>query len=324
MTIENILKTVYDPSYWQKTAVTCFVGQHFPYQFMRKVLHALELEKTIGLPRSRIQFSTQDSKTLLPLLQQTILGQASFFWLGDVEEGFITKNRDALLAGLQNYAGENRIALFVQELSPKIKLPVIQLPTDITPQEGMMLAQLFAPKTLANDYKRKALQALLAQQQGLNLNLFITILDSIELVQVKQLPDFMRYLTPLLPLNAELSLLSQTFFKRDPHFFKTWSTICDQYPPVFWLAFWQDQWWRAFHVITFAKQKNIILAKKMGSKLPYSFISRDWQNYQPEYFQNLLAQLYAIDYALKRGHLFCSFDFLYAQHFAPNKNKGSW
>jgi hypothetical protein len=286
---------------------------------MRKVLQKIEAEKILSIPRARVQLSTQDVKTLLPLLQQTVLGQASFFWLGDVEDSFTKKNRDALLNGLNGYAGENRIALFVQEIPPKISLHAIHLPVDITAADGIALAEIFAPKTLANAPKRRVIEALLNQNQQLPLNLFITILDSIALVHVKHLSDFVCYLTPLLPLSAELSSLSQAFFKRDCSFFRTWSNIASEYPPVFWLAFWHDQWWRAFHVITFAQQKNIILAKKMGFKLPYNFIAREWQNYQPEYFQKLLVQLYTVDYKIKRGHSFCFFDFLYAQHFARIK-----
>lgn len=319
MTIQQILNTVFDAAYWQRTPVTCFLSNSFPYQFMRKLLQKIEVDKILSIPRSRVQFSTQEVKTLLPLLQQTVLGQASFFWLGDVGDGFTTKNRDALLAGLNGYVGENRIALFVQEVPAKNLLHTIQLPVDITAADGMALAKIFAPKTLANAPKRSVIEALLNQNQQIPLNLFITILDSIELVHVKNLPDFVCYLRPLLPLSGELSNLSQAFFKRDCSFFRTWSNISNEYPPIFWLSFWHDQWWRAFHVITFAQQKNIILAKKMGFKLPYSFIIRDWQNYQKEYFQKLLAQLYTIDYNIKRGHSFCFFDFLYAQHFARMK-----
>jgi hypothetical protein len=319
MSITKILNTVFDPAYWQKTPVTCFVAHSYPYQFMRKVLTKLEADGCVSIPRSRVQLSTQDAKALLPLLQQTILGQASFFWLGDVEDGFTQKNRDLLLTGLNDYAGDNRIALFVQEIPSKASVHTIQLPIEINADDGLALTKMFAPKIFDNPYKKGVVEALLNQNQQVPLNLFMSILDGLDLVHIKNLDDFVRYLTPMLPLNSELSKLSQAFFKRDRNFFKHWSDLSAEYPPVFWLAFWSDQWWRAFHLITFAQKKNIVLAKKMGFKLPYSFITKDWQLYQPGYFQNLLSQLYVIDYNIKRGHSFCFFDFLYAQHFQQTK-----
>ncbi len=319
MSIEQLLNTINTPTYWQKTPVTCFVSNSFPYLFVRKLLTKLEADQCFAIPRSRVQLSTQDPKTLLPLLQQTVLGQASFFWLGDVEDGFTQKHRDVLLGGLSGYAGDNRIAFFVQEVPAKLQFHTLQLPTDITATDGMSLANTFAPKILSSAQKCTAISKLFKQNQTIPLNLFMSILDGLELIHAKNLDSFLEYLTPMLPINAELSNLSQAFFKRDTSFFKTWSSLSDEYPPVFWLAFWGDQWWRAFHVITLAQQKNIILAKKMGFKLPYSFINKDWQNYKAEYFRNLLAQLYTIDYNIKRGHSFCFFDFLYAQHFIRAK-----
>ncbi|MBM3886292.1 hypothetical protein FJ364_00020 [Candidatus Dependentiae bacterium] len=315
MVIQQMLSTIFNSDYWHKAPLTCFVSNSYPYQFMRKMLHKIETEKIISMPHSRIQLSTQDPKILLPLLQQTILGQAAFFWLGDVEENFTIKQKELLLTGLQGYAGENRIALFVQEVPTKITLPIIQLPVDITAEEGIALAEIFAPKILINQSKLAIIESLFTQNQQFPLNLFLTILDSLELIHTKHVSDFAKYLTPLLPLSTELSNLSQSFFKRDRNFFNLWSSLSKEYPSVFWLAFWYDQWWRAFFVITFAQKKNIVLAKKMGFKLPYSFITRDWQSYQPEYFKNLLAKLYAIDYNIKQGYSFCFFDFLFAQHF---------
>jgi hypothetical protein len=320
MTMQKIITTIFDAEYWRTVPVTYFVSPSYPYQFMRKVLLKLEQEQCIPVPRSRVQLSTQDAKALLPLLQQTVLGQANFFWLGDVDDSFATKQRDLLLAGLDGYAGENRIALFVQEVPAKSTVKTIQLPLEITATDAVSLLQLFNPKILDNSPKLSAVEALFSHgQQHLPLNLFMTIIDSLELMQVKNLEQFVRYVTPMLPLNAELSSLSQAFFKRDRSFFTTWSHLSAEYPPVFWLAFWQDQWWRAFHLITFANKKNIVLAKKMGFKLPYSFVTREWQQYSATYFQKLLAQLYAIDYNIKRGHSFCFFDFLYAQHFVTSK-----
>lgn len=319
MSIQQVLTTIYDSSYWRKTPITCFMSPTYPYFFVKKLLTKLEYEKIMPLPRSRVQLSTQDPKALLPLLQQTILGQASFFWLGDIEEGFATKQKETFLNGLNGYSGENRIVFFAHEIPTKTTLAPLTLPSDIEINEGIALATIFAPKVIENSFKRAILERLFKQNAQLPLNLFMNILDNLDLIQTKHLETFYTYLSPLLPLTAELSNLSQAFFKRDLNFFKMWSILSSQYPPIFWVAFWNDQWWRAFHLVSFARQKNIVLAKKMGFKLPYSFINKDWENYQPTYFRALLAQLYTIDYNIKRGHSFCFFDYLYAQHFVRTK-----
>lgn len=313
--MQKILNTVFNQKHWQENPITCFTGNSYPYMFMRKMLLKIEADQYLPVPKSRMQFSIQEPKALLPLIQQTVLGQAFFFWLGDLDEIFTAKHREALLSGLAGYTGENRIAFFMEEIPQKYPLPSIQIPATITIQDGLELTRLFAPKIFENPHKKALVIKLLEQNQELPLNLFMLILDSLDLIHIRHLNDFTEYLTPMLPLNSELSKLSQAFFKRDLSFFKLWSSLSNEYPPIFWLAFWTDQWWRAFHLVTFAQQKNIIQAKKIGFKLPYSFIARDWQSYQAEYFQKLLSQLYEIDYKLKRGHSFCFFDFLYAQHF---------
>lgn len=315
MALEQLLNSICSKKHWQDTPVTCFVGGQYPYLFMRKLLIKLEQDAIIDLPRSRVQLASQDPKALLPLLQQTILGQASFFWLGALEENFSQKQKEVLLQGLGGYTGANRIAFFAEELPANASLPSFQLPVDISLSDAILLAQLFNPKVLDSAHKIAALKSLFQQANQISLNLFVGILDSFELVQAKQLEILLRYLAPTLPLSAELSELSQLFFKKDKLFFKKWTVLSEEYPPVFWLAFWGDQWWRAFHVVSLAQKKNIILAKKMAFKLPYSFINKDWQSYEPAYFQLLLKKLYTIDYKIKRGYTFCFFDHLYALHF---------
>lgn len=317
--MEQILNIIFNTSHWEKNAVTCFTGSIYPYQFISKCLKSLIAEKYISIPRSRIQLNNQDAKSILPQLQQTILGQSSFFWLGDIDENFPTKQSTLLIETLSKYNGDNRIALFAKEVPAKTLIATLPLPNEITLDDCIVLIKSFYPKMLNNEPKLLAIEQLFRQNKTLPLNLLFNILDSLELVHSKNLGALLDYLTPSLPFNAELSQLSQAFFKRDPSFFKTWQQLTNEYPPVFWLAFWGDQWWRAFHVVTFALQKNIVLAKKMGFKLPYSFITKEWQTYQPGYFQHLLAQLYTIDYNVKQGSSFCFFDLVYAQHFAPTR-----
>lgn len=319
MNIEQVLKVVFDKHHWQKSPVTCFTGNLYPYQFIMKCLRVLESEQYLPAPRSRIQINNQDAKNFLPFLQQTILGQISFFWLGDVDESFTQKQATFLIEALSKYSGENRIAFFAREVPQKNLIVELPLPSEITLDEGIVLIKFFFSKMLNNSQKLHAIELLFKQCKTISLNLFMTIMDSFELVHSKNLDLLLEYLAPTLPFNAELSQLSQAFFKRDTLFFKYWQELNKIYPPVFWLVFWGDQWWRAFHLTTFALQKNIILAKKMGFKLPYSFITKDWQSYQPQYFQNLLAKLYAVDYNIKQGSTFCFFDVIHAQHFALKK-----
>lgn len=319
MNIEQVFNIIFDKNHWQKTPVTCFTGNLYPYQFIIKCLSILESEQYLPVTRSRMQISNQDAKTLLPLLQQTILGQASFFWLGDVDENFTQKQSALIIESLSKYSGENRIALFAREVGQKNLMVEIQLPSEIILDEGIEVVKFFFPKILNNKQKLLAIEQLFNQSKKLPLNLFITIMDNFELVHSKNLDLLLEYLGPSLPFNGELSLLSQAFFKRDRLFFKHWQELSKIYPPVFWLVFWGDQWWRAFHLITFALHKNIILAKKMGFKLPYSFVTKEWQTYSPEYFQNLLAKLYVVDYNIKQGSTFCFFDVIHAQHFTFKK-----
>jgi hypothetical protein len=58
---------------------------------------------------------------------------------------------------------------------------------------------------------------------------------------------------------------------------------------------------RAFYYVSYRRQQQMVEAKKVGFKLPFSFLRADWQRYQPDFLARVHNELYMIDGNLKRG-----------------------
>lgn len=321
MTLQSLVKNFLENSNnWKKSAIICFSGQEYPYFFMKDLLKIAEAKNMLPAIKNRFQITNQEPKNLIPLLQQASLGAQSFFWLGDLSENFTNKQIDYFLNNLISRSIENFISFFLSDdLLKKFSIESISIPLTIEVTDYEYFLKNFKPKILENPQKIQAVERIFNLQQKINLNVFMQLLDFIELVNTKDLKQLFPYINSFIMPDNHLYTLSQTFFKKDPVFFAHWHSLSLQYPPIFWLSFWSEQWWKAYHLVAFARQKNIILAKKFGSKLPYSFITKDWELYQPNYFQKLLSRLYLIDFSLKQGRSFCFFDLIYGEHFAQTK-----
>jgi DNA polymerase III delta subunit len=113
----------------------------------------------------------------------------------------------------------------------------------------------------------------------------------------------------------ELSLfsLSQALFDRKPSsFFKLWKQFSQKYSVPFWITFWSEQLWRAYCYVRLQKNGKEAEAKKIGYRLPFSFLNRSWRNYTLEELKTYHHLLYEIDYQVKNGGSAYALDLFYA------------
>jgi hypothetical protein len=80
-----------------------------------------------------------------------------------------------------------------------------------------------------------------------------------------------------------------------------WVTIKDTYPLQFWIVFWSEQVFRAYHFIGYKKSKQLLHAKKIAYRLPYSFIQKDWMNLSLDSLQQIHHMMYELDFRYKNG-----------------------
>lgn len=115
------------------------------------------------------------------------------------------------------------------------------------------------------------------------------------------------------PKHSLFSLSQYLFAKDNQRFYRAWSTVAEEYPPEFWIAFWSEQIWQALLFITIAKRDGALVAKKSVSRLPFSFMQKDWQKYSVETLTHAHDLLYQIDFANKNGAITEGLDLWYAK-----------
>ena len=87
------------------------------------------------------------------------------------------------------------------------------------------------------------------------------------------------WLEKIITPERSLFTLSTYFFaKKAQLFFAEWKNIFGQYSEQFWIAFWSEQLWRAHHYVDYSKAKQFALAKKIGYRLPFTFMQRIGNN----------------------------------------------
>lgn len=91
------------------------------------------------------------------------------------------------------------------------------------------------------------------------------------------------------------------FAKHKTVFFVRWYAIKDTYPLPFWLSYWSEQFFRAAWYVEALRSDDRAHAKKIGYKLPFSFLNRDWKLFEPRELAQAHQALYNLDYAFKHG-----------------------
>ena len=102
--------------------------------------------------------------------------------------------------------------------------------------------------------------------------------------------------------HSSLFFLSRYFFAKEAkNFFTLWFFLCKRYSPLFWITFWSDQMWYAFHYAYFRQREDLKQAKMVSFRLPFSFLQKDWSNYVSKELIVAHQFISSIDFHLKNG-----------------------
>lgn len=302
------------PDWCNQYPITHFKGnQTYPLLFFSLLF--THFKNTSSLMIQTIDVGQEDTVTILAKLETTFLGMSTLYWLKNITD-LDEKKRTYWLNYVQSYAGPNHILFFTNNataLSSKVHHEI--LIGDVIDQKTFIeLISFFYPNaampttTIARIFKGRDAIALdtacvlmqYVQLLGANSDLFIT-----------------QWLDKIIMPEQSLFTLSTSFFAKKPEpFFKQWATISGDFADVFWVSFWSEQLWRAYHFVILTKSKQFAEAKKIGMRLPFTFIQRDWKLHTP---QSLLAahhHMYAIDCALKNSGSSIALDAFYSKFFS--------
>jgi hypothetical protein len=316
MNFQEFLTSSLTPTFWQQYHSYCFVGTSYPLLWFSKLWNTLKERTLLPYPLQRINAESTEKKTLDATLNQSILGSYSFFWFGALATERENKTTQELAAHLCSYRGPHSVVFFTAKQPKSIATStiVITIPSELNAHDIIKVSELLLPSgdsTTKNFITKSALAC-----GNFDLESYCLLLSYVELIGPANLQNAKDFLASITGSTISLSQLSEQFFAKNAStFFQLWSKLNKQYPDIFWIFFWAEQTWRAHHVIHFLAEKNFVQAKRMGFRLPYAFMNRDWKKSSTKELANAYKFLYHLDYALKTGSTFCALDLFYAKYF---------
>lgn len=318
MKISEFLVKAKETSFWKESTTFCFRGNSYSFLFLRVLFNFLKKKEIVSFDCLRVA----EKNLLLASLQQCFLGQKSFYLLGNVVDNISSKskkNKQDVIDFLASYQGPHSIAFFLPreyKFSSKKTKNVMQVDLeDISNEKELFAVLKFFEQDLSSD-KINILKNILKEVGTIPLDAICMFINYFMVTNFRLTSLLPRHFINLLEPEVSLYSLSEAFFsKKEKLFFKLWSECHNEYSAPFWIIYWSEQLWRAFHVTKFLKQNDLISAKKISFRLPFSFVKSGWKTCYLNELLNAHKFVYDIDFAVKTGASFCFFDFFYYKYF---------
>ncbi len=286
--------------------VICFKSSVYPLLFGRAC--ASYCAQLFGLSFSYQRMQTNNQAAAMAALQTSFLGTSNCYWLGSLDELSPSKQK-VWTEFFKSYHGPHRLIFFSSTfVSSKIgSIETIELPDKVDASLFQNIAQMLGAQTISFRVP------LFKQTKKVSLDeayLFVKY----DAVLGKRSAQFARdWLPDMIVPEVSLFSLSQALFDRKPSsFFELWKQLAHRYTAPFWITFWSEQLWRAYCYVRFQKRGKQLEAKKIGYRLPFSFLNRTWRNYTLEELKAYHHFLYEIDYQVKNGGSAYALDLFYA------------
>jgi hypothetical protein len=255
-----------------------------------------------GLLVETLDVSLVEKAVVHAKLETSFLGMSTIFWLGNGTE-LDSRVNTLWVSYCARYKGPNTLFWFVsreQELPALTNALVVDLEDHCSVRDFNQLAVLFS-----KDYEKgvPAFSAsLFKAYDKITLEQACFFMNYSAVLGAKADQFFNQWANSLVLPEKSLFTLSQLFFAKDSSaFFKQWSLICNDYPEVFWVTFWSEQVWRAYYYVEYMQKRSFAEAKKIGFRLPFALLQRDWKNLQLSELKKAHNALYIGDFHVKNS-----------------------
>ncbi len=313
MTFIQLLDMLKNPESLTRYRVIAFQGSEYPLLFFSLVGSRL---KAAHVPFEVIDCAEHDSSFLEAKFQTSFLGQQLFFWLKN-SENLSDRARKWLFKFVADYQGPHTIALFVPAdalltLNKESMLVVIPQALDSKTITSLALClHKSAP------HAAQAVTALCKGREAISVDRACVLMQYAHLLGTNTQQFTTQWLDKLITTDHSLFTVSAHFLGKKPKaFFEMLMKIDGHYSEIFWVSYWSDIIWRAYHYVSLTQAKQFNEAKKMSNRLPFTFIQRDWKLHNAHDLKDAHNQLYAIDFALKNGASEGILDLFYARYFS--------
>ena len=295
---------------FKESRVIILRGEVYPALFV----HAL-LQKLVRIGDSNpvvLDLSTAPIGEQLLQLSTSFLGHSSRYWLGDTSQ-LSPKAGAQLAVFVEHYQGENYIIFFAQQALKGSSVATVTLPEKITQVAMHDLLALYPQE----QQKRcqQFIKPLFKRVDTLTLEQAILLLNYASVLGVNREVFLDQWLDLLVKPEESLFELSGLLLARDVRFWCQWSRVRELYEFPFWVSYFGDLFFRAYYYGQYRKNNQLTEAKKIGYRLPFSFIQRDWQKIDYELLRLAHDKLNTIDFQLKNGATPVVLDGVFVQFF---------
>lgn len=306
----KLLSFLSDTKNTQKTvkSAICLQGVSYPLLFGRAC--AQRYAELIGMSFSYQNMQAENQSAAMAALQTSFLGSTSCYWLGNFDD--LSKGKQKVWAEfLKAYSGPHVVLFYsAASFNGGAQFETIELPDAVDVSLFSKIAQMLGVSNVS------FASQLYRQTSSLSLDeayLFVKY----DAVLGKGSQEFVTdWLPDMIVPEVSLFSLSQALFDRKASsFFRLWKQLSHRYSAPFWTTFWSEQMWRAYHYVTFQKKGKQLEAKKIGYRLPFSFLNRTWRNHKLDDLKAYHHFLYEIDFHVKNGGADHALDLFYATVF---------
>lgn len=320
--VKQFLTKADDPAWWTTHSSYCFkTVEIYPFLFFAQLFKSLAQRQVVTIN----SVTQAEGAALYALLQQTFLGATDVYWLGNLDSDGREKSRlrrKELLTLLATYEGPHQALYFctdatAQEIAQtsKATAAIINLPEKIDESFVDPLLKLLGFQF--NAQRRALLSRAFAAARQVPLDTLCSMFSYLEVINPRSAVDAEHFLVSLVEPELSFIELSKHFFNRDaPNFFTLWESVGPEYPETYWILYWSDQLWRAYHVTAYLQQNKIVEAKKMGYRLPFAFTSHLWRKTNLKELEQGFSFLYKADCAFKNGSTFNSLELFFINYFS--------
>ncbi len=284
----------------------------YPLLFFSTLCTQLKNQSSVLV--KNIDLNSQDFLSIQASLETTFLGNGVMYWLGAIEQLDKAKQK-CLFDYLATYTGPNNIAFFIgRDISPplsdtslRIEVPE-RMDADLFRIFFMRCGHTITPRMY------QFITMLFERYNYVPLDAAPLLMHYARVLRAHIALFFDTWLDSIIMPETSLFALSQHFFAKNNHaFFDQWCDIREVYALPFWTSFWSEQLWRASFFIHLLANNQHAAAKRIGFRLPFSFLQRDWKKYHSDELAQAHQYICALDHHIKNGGSSMGLDLFYSK-----------
>ena len=315
MNFTTFLQQAQSPDLFYKKPILYFYGaKDYPLLFFSFLFGQIKKNHQINIQPLDL---LQDQARATSQLETSFLGQQVVYWIKNIDDLPAAKKKQ-WLSYFNTYAGPNFVMFFCTDdadVTIKKRATAVRLPQGgVDSKTFVALMSFFENKITLRS--KQFIAKLFKKHDSLSLDTACLFMSYVLLSGANTEKFFATWLDKLVVSETSLFTLSQHFFAKNIKvFMKLWSEMADNFPPTFWVTFWSEQLWRAYHFVNYSQQQQFAQAKRISYRLPFSFMQRDWRKSSLEELQHAHQKLYEIDVALKNSAGTGAFDLFFSNYF---------